>query len=246
MAAEHVTPEKIAFFLHHTSGFICAPITSDRRSRARAPTDGRAQHREHAHRVPGQRRRPPRHDHRHLGLRPGRHRAGARRSRRPGPATSPVPATSSRSRLGAGGVLKRAGHTEATIDLARMAGLYPAGILCEIVDDKKMGMARQPELLRFADKHGLLHDLHRRPDPLPAPEREARAPGGRGSDPDRVGRLHRLRVRVGARRRAARCLRARATSRARTTCSCGCTASASPATCSGRCAATAACSSTRP
>ena len=34
-----------------------------------------------------------------------------------------------------GGVLKRAGHTEATVDLSRMAGLYPAGILCEIVDD---------------------------------------------------------------------------------------------------------------
>ena len=87
----------------------------------------------------------------------------------------------------AGGVLKRAGHTEATVDLARMAGLYPAGILCEIVDDKKMGMARQPELLRFARKHGLLHDLHRRPDPVSPPEREAGPPGGRGPDPDRLG-----------------------------------------------------------
>ena len=47
-----------------------------------------------------------------------------------------------------GGVLKRAGHTEATVDLARMAGLYPAGLLCEIVDDKKTDMARVPELER--------------------------------------------------------------------------------------------------
>jgi 3,4-dihydroxy 2-butanone 4-phosphate synthase/GTP cyclohydrolase II len=54
-----------------------------------------------------------------------------------------------------GGVLKRAGHTEATVDLARMAGLFPAGILCEIVDDKKMGMARQPELRAFAREHNL-------------------------------------------------------------------------------------------
>jgi 3,4-dihydroxy 2-butanone 4-phosphate synthase/GTP cyclohydrolase II len=55
-----------------------------------------------------------------------------------------------------GGVLKRAGHTEAAVDLARMAGLYPAGVLCEIVDDKKMDMARTPELEIFAEEHGLL------------------------------------------------------------------------------------------
>ena len=55
-----------------------------------------------------------------------------------------------------GGVLKRGGHTEASVDLARMAGLYPAGVLCEIVSDDKTGMARLPELERFAKKHGLL------------------------------------------------------------------------------------------
>src|SRR5699024_9036682 len=42
-----------------------------------------------------------------------------------------------------------------TVDLARMSGLYPAGILCEIVDDEKMDMARQPELRRFAREHDL-------------------------------------------------------------------------------------------
>jgi 3,4-dihydroxy 2-butanone 4-phosphate synthase/GTP cyclohydrolase II len=55
-----------------------------------------------------------------------------------------------------GGVLKRAGHTEAAIDLARMAGLYPAGVLCEVVNEKKDDMARVPELEGFADEHGLL------------------------------------------------------------------------------------------
>jgi len=55
-----------------------------------------------------------------------------------------------------GGVLKRAGHTEAAVDLARLAGCYPAGVLCEIVDEKKMDMARLPELERFAEEHGLL------------------------------------------------------------------------------------------
>ncbi|MBV9254985.1 MAG: GTP cyclohydrolase II, partial [Actinobacteria bacterium] len=54
-----------------------------------------------------------------------------------------------------GGVLKRAGHTEAAVDLARMAGLYPAGVLCEIVNEDKTEMARQPELKVFAAKHGL-------------------------------------------------------------------------------------------
>ena len=53
-----------------------------------------------------------------------------------------------------GGVLRRAGHTEATVDLARMAGLYPAGVLCEILNDDGT-MARVPELMKFAAKHQL-------------------------------------------------------------------------------------------
>jgi 3,4-dihydroxy 2-butanone 4-phosphate synthase/GTP cyclohydrolase II len=52
-------------------------------------------------------------------------------------------------------VLKRAGHTEAAVDLARLASLYPAGVLCEIVNDDGT-MARLPELVRFAREHGLL------------------------------------------------------------------------------------------
>ena len=53
-----------------------------------------------------------------------------------------------------GGVLKRAGHTEAAVDLARLAGLTPAGAICEIVNDDGT-MARRPELFRFARQHGL-------------------------------------------------------------------------------------------
>ncbi|HNH30507.1 MAG TPA: 3,4-dihydroxy-2-butanone-4-phosphate synthase, partial [bacterium] len=48
-----------------------------------------------------------------------------------------------------GGVLERSGHTEATVDLARLAGLYPAGILCEIMDDDG-SMARVPRLMEMA------------------------------------------------------------------------------------------------
>jgi 3,4-dihydroxy 2-butanone 4-phosphate synthase/GTP cyclohydrolase II len=53
-----------------------------------------------------------------------------------------------------GGVLKRAGHTEASVDLARLAGLYPAGVLCETVNDDGT-MARLPDLVTFARRHDL-------------------------------------------------------------------------------------------
>ena len=54
-----------------------------------------------------------------------------------------------------GGVLKRAGHTEAAVDLARLAGCYPAGVLAEVVNDDGT-MARRPELEAFAAKHDLV------------------------------------------------------------------------------------------
>jgi 3,4-dihydroxy 2-butanone 4-phosphate synthase/GTP cyclohydrolase II len=53
-----------------------------------------------------------------------------------------------------GGVLVRAGHTEAAVDLARLAGLLPAGVICEIMNDDGT-MARMPDLLIFAQRHGL-------------------------------------------------------------------------------------------
>jgi 3,4-dihydroxy 2-butanone 4-phosphate synthase/GTP cyclohydrolase II len=53
-----------------------------------------------------------------------------------------------------GGVLTRAGHTEAAVDLAKMAGLYPAGVICEIMNDDGT-MARVPELMEYVKEHGL-------------------------------------------------------------------------------------------
>jgi 3,4-dihydroxy 2-butanone 4-phosphate synthase/GTP cyclohydrolase II len=53
-----------------------------------------------------------------------------------------------------GGVLERTGHTEASVDLARLAGLYPAGVICEIMKDDGT-MARLPDLMEFAKKHNL-------------------------------------------------------------------------------------------
>lgn len=53
-----------------------------------------------------------------------------------------------------GGVLERDGHTEATVDLMRLAGLYPAGVLCEVLDEDG-SMARLPRLVEIADEHHL-------------------------------------------------------------------------------------------
>ncbi len=54
-----------------------------------------------------------------------------------------------------GGVLRRAGHTEASVDLARLAGLHPSGVICEVMNEDGT-MARLPDLEKFAEKHGLL------------------------------------------------------------------------------------------
>jgi 3,4-dihydroxy 2-butanone 4-phosphate synthase/GTP cyclohydrolase II len=154
MAAEHVTPEKIAFFLHHTSGFICAPITSERAAELdlRPMVEHNTESMRTAFLVSI--------DYRHgtsTGIssfdRATTVQALVDPNTRPGDFARPGHILPLEAREG--GVLKRAGHTEATVDLARMAGLYPAGILCEIVDDKKMGMARQPELRAFAREHNL-------------------------------------------------------------------------------------------
>jgi 3,4-dihydroxy 2-butanone 4-phosphate synthase/GTP cyclohydrolase II len=87
-----------------------------------------------------------------------------------------------------GGVLKRAGHTEATVDLARAAGLAPAGVLCEVVTEDKSSMARLPELERFAERHGLplisiaeLIRFRRRTEKLVRRVSEARIPTGEGA-----------------------------------------------------------------
>ena len=78
-------------------------------------------------------------------------------------------------RARAGGVLRRAGQTEGSVDLARLAGLTPAGVICEIMNDDGT-MARMPDLDRFARRARRCKIVtHRRPDPVPAAQREARA-----------------------------------------------------------------------
>jgi 3,4-dihydroxy 2-butanone 4-phosphate synthase / GTP cyclohydrolase II len=75
------------------------------------------------------------------------------------PATRPAdlvrPGHVSPLRARDGGVMVRAGQTEASVDLARIAGLYPAGVICEVMNEDGT-MARVPQLARFAKRHGLL------------------------------------------------------------------------------------------
>jgi 3,4-dihydroxy 2-butanone 4-phosphate synthase/GTP cyclohydrolase II len=154
MAAEFATPEKIAFFIHHTSGFICAPITAERARELdlQPMVANNTESQRTAFLVSC--------DVRHgtsTGIsafdRAATIKALVDPATRPGDLARPGHVLPLAARDG--GVLKRAGHTEAAVDLARLAGLYPAGVLCEIVDEKKMDMARTPELERFADRHGL-------------------------------------------------------------------------------------------
>jgi 3,4-dihydroxy 2-butanone 4-phosphate synthase/GTP cyclohydrolase II len=154
MAAEHATPEKIAFFVKHTSGLICAPVTNRRADELSLPLMV-------AHNTESQRTAfTVTVDYRH-GTTTGISafdRAKTIRSlidpgTRPDDLARPGHIHVLRARDG--GVLKRAGHTEAAVDLARMAGLYPAGVLCELVTADSMGMARLPELELFATRHDL-------------------------------------------------------------------------------------------
>jgi 3,4-dihydroxy 2-butanone 4-phosphate synthase/GTP cyclohydrolase II len=155
MAAEFATPDKLAFFLHHSSGVICAPITGERAQELElnAMVLQNTESMRTAFLVTC--------DYRHgttTGIssydRAATIRALVDPTTRPGDLARPGHVFPLQAREG--GVLRRAGHTEAAVDLARLAGLYPAGVLSEIVDEKKMGMARGPELERFCDEHGLL------------------------------------------------------------------------------------------
>lgn len=86
-----------------------------------------------------------------------------------------------------GGVLVRAGQTEAAVDLARLAGLYPAGVICEVMDEDG-SMARMPQLERFSQEHGVsivtvaeLIEYRRRHEKLVARRAEAAMPTRGGS-----------------------------------------------------------------
>jgi 3,4-dihydroxy 2-butanone 4-phosphate synthase/GTP cyclohydrolase II len=155
VAAEHATPEVMAFFVRNTSGLICASITSERADQLDLPlmVARNTESQRTAFTVTV--------DSRHgttTGISATDRSITARALVDPGtrPEDLARPGHLHVLRSRAGGVLKRAGHTEAAVDLARMAGLAPAGVLCEIVTDDGLGMARRPDLEAFATRHDLL------------------------------------------------------------------------------------------
>lgn len=154
MAAEFATADKIAFFVNHTSGVICAPVLDERADELDLQL--MVAHNTEALRTAF----TVTIDYRH-GTSTGisaHDRALTIRAMVDPAATSgdfARPGHIFPLRARPGGVLKRAGHTEAAVDLARMAGLKPAGVLCEIVKPDGT-MARVPDLIEFCNEHDLI------------------------------------------------------------------------------------------
>ena len=154
MAAEDVTAESMAFYLEYTSGVFCVPLESARADELDLPlmvvANTEAQRTAFTVTV----------DYRH-GTTTGisAHDRAATVRALIDPDTRPTdlnrPGHIFPLRYRPGGVLKRAGHTEATVDLCRLAGKAPSGVLCEIVSADKSDMARLPELEAFAARHNL-------------------------------------------------------------------------------------------
>ncbi len=153
MAAEKVTPEAINFMATHGRGLICLPMTGERLDELKIPpmtslntsAQGTAFHVS-------------------IGAK-GKITTGISAADRAqtiltaiDPATTPedisMPGHVFPLRAKPGGVLERAGHTEAAVDLARLAGLYPAGVICEIMNEDGT-MARRPQLEEVARRFGL-------------------------------------------------------------------------------------------
>jgi 3,4-dihydroxy 2-butanone 4-phosphate synthase/GTP cyclohydrolase II len=153
VAAEHASAQHLAFMIRHSSGIVCVALESDRVDALELPPMAASNSDRHqtAFTVSV--------DVRH-GTSTGV--SAADRSRTIQALVDPTTQPDDLMRPGhvfplrarAGGVLTRAGHTEAAVDLARLAGCAPAGVLAEIMNDDG-AMARMPELLRFARQHGL-------------------------------------------------------------------------------------------
>ena len=153
LAAEHVTPEAINFMARHARGLICLTLTRERCERLHLPpmaAKNGAQHGtaftvsiEAASGVT-------------TGIsaadRARTVQAAVRRDAKPSDLVQPGHIFPLQAQDG--GVLMRAGHTEAGCDLAAMAGLTPAAVICEVMNDDGT-MARLPDLVAFAERHGL-------------------------------------------------------------------------------------------
>ena len=153
MAAELVTPDDINFMARHGRGLICMPLTGERLDALGIPPMAEENTSEQGTAF-----------HCSIGAR-GKITTGISAADRAitittaiDPSARPedisMPGHVFPLRARAGGVLERAGHTEAAVDLARLAGLKPAGVICEIMNEDGT-MARRPQLEAFAAAHAL-------------------------------------------------------------------------------------------
>jgi 3,4-dihydroxy 2-butanone 4-phosphate synthase/GTP cyclohydrolase II len=184
-AASAMTPGLMAFMIRYTSGVICAPLTGETLDRLQLPlmTPHNTERMRTAFTVSVDARD---------GVTTGISAADRARTVRVlvDSATESYelvrPGHIFPLRYAEGGVLRRPGHTEAAVDLARLAGLTPAGVLAEVVNDDGT-MARLPALRAFADEHGLvlisiaqLIDYRRHTERMVRREVETRLPNAHG------------------------------------------------------------------
>ena len=154
MAASAVTPEAINFMVKHGRGLVCLAMTPERLDALEIPLEvaDNSSRRETAMCVSI--------DAKH-GTSTGVSAADRAKTVRTAIRPKSKPADLARPghvfplRAKSGGVLVRAGHTEAAVDLSRIAGLPAAGVICVVMNENGT-MARVPELTKFAKKHGLL------------------------------------------------------------------------------------------
>jgi 3,4-dihydroxy 2-butanone 4-phosphate synthase / GTP cyclohydrolase II len=171
-AASQATPELVGFTIRHTSGVICVPMESGALDRLALPpmTAVNEDRKQTAYTVTVDARE---------GITTGISAADRARTIALLAATDTQAGDLTRPghvfplRAVPGGVLNRPGHTEAAVDLARLAGLPPAGAICELINDDGT-MMRKPQLIAFARKHRLaivsiadLIDFRRRTDEPP-------------------------------------------------------------------------------
>ena len=154
-AAQHATPDLVNFMILHGRGLLCLALTPERCEQLELPQQVDRNADEHCTAftvtIDADRR---------FGVTTGISavdrattiRVAINPETRPGDLRRPGHIPPLRARRG--GVLERVGHTEAAVDLARLAGLYPAGVLCEILNADG-SMARVPDLHSFTERHGL-------------------------------------------------------------------------------------------
>ena len=153
IAAEAVTPQTITFFSTEACGLICMPITPERAKKIQLPLmvkDNRAQHETNfTVSIDAAQRKGP-----GISSVQRAHTVQTAVAENTKPADINQPGHIFPLVAKPGGVLRRAGHTEAGVDLARMAGFEPASLIVEIMNEDGT-MARRPQLEKFAEKHQL-------------------------------------------------------------------------------------------